>query len=105
MVSAFFAGLAGSLYAHYVNYIDPSSFNIVQSILIVSMIIIGGLGSLKGSVLGAIILILLPEILRFLHLPSYAVGGVRQVLYSILLIIILLKRPLGIIGEKNVTRD
>jgi len=99
MISAFFAGIAGSLYAHYVTYIDPTSFNILQSVLIVSIIVIGGLASLKGAIIGAIILILLPEPLRFLNIPNFIVGGIRQILYSILLIIILLKRPKGIIGE------
>lgn len=99
VISAFFAGVAGSLYAHYINFIDPTTFTILESILIISMIIIGGLASVKGSVIGAIILVLLPEPLRFLPIPSFAVGAIRQMIYAFLLIIILVKRPQGIWGE------
>ena len=63
MISAFFAGIAGSLYAHYITFIDPSSFTILESILVISMIIIGGLASVKGALIGVIILILLPLII------------------------------------------
>jgi len=63
------AGIAGSLYAHYITYIDPSSFSILEAILIFSMVIIGGIASNKGAILGAVILILLPEPLRFIGFP------------------------------------
>ncbi len=99
MISAFFAGIAGSLYAHYITFIDPSSFTILESILVISMIIIGGLASVKGALIGAIILILLPEPLRFLPLPSFTIGALRQMIYSALLILLLIKRPQGIFGE------
>ena len=99
MLSAFFAGVAGSLYAHYITFIDPSSFSILESILIISMVIVGGLASVEGSIIGAIILILLPEPLRFLPLPSFAIGALRQMIYAGLLILLLIKRPQGISGE------
>lgn len=99
MVSGFFAGIAGSLYAHYITFIDPSSFTILEAILIISMVVIGGLASVKGAVIGAVILILLPEPLRFLPLPSFAIGALRQMIYAALLVILLIKRPGGIVGE------
>lgn len=99
VISAFFAGVAGSLYAHYITFIDPSSFSLIEMVLILSMVLVGGTGSLLGSVLGAVILILLPEPLRFLPLPSSVIGGLRQALYALLLIIIVMRRPQGIIGE------
>lgn len=99
MISAFFAGIAGSLYAHYITFIDPSSFTIFESILIISMIIVGGLASIRGALVGAIILVLLPEPLRFLPLPSFAIGALRQMIYAGLLIYLLIKRPKGILGE------
>ncbi len=99
MISAFFAGIAGSLYAHYITFIDPSSFSILESILIISMVIVGGLASVEGSIIGAAILILLPEPLRFLPLPSFAIGALRQMIYAGLLILLLIKRPQGISGE------
>ena len=99
IISAFFAGVAGSLYAHYITFIDPSSFTILESILIISMVIVGGLASVEGSIIGAIILVLLPEPLRFLPLPSFAIGALRQMIYAGLLILLLIKRPQGISGE------
>jgi len=99
VVSAFFAGVAGSLYAHYITFIDPTSFSIAETILILSMVLVGGTGSLMGSVVGAALLILLPEPLRFLPLPSSLIGGLRQALYAALLIFIIMKRPQGLVGE------
>ena len=99
MISAFFAGIAGSLYAHYITFIDPSSFTIFESILIISMIIVGGLASIRGAVVGAVILVLLPELLRFLPLPSFAIGALRQMIYAGLLVFLLIKKPKGILGE------
>ncbi len=98
-VSAFFAGIAGSLYAHYITFIDPTSFSLPVLILLLSAVIIGGLGSVRGSVVGAFLLILLPEPLRFIGLPSSIVGAGRQIIYGALLLLILLKRPQGLFGE------
>jgi len=99
VISAFFAGIAGSLYAHYISFIDPSSFTVLESILIVAMVILGGLASIKGSVAGVIVFFLIQEPLRFLPLPSFAIGALRQMIYSGLLIILLIKRPQGLFGE------
>lgn len=104
LISAFFAGIAGSLMAHYIVYIAPSSFMILESIFIVSIVIVGGLASLEGSIIGAVILTLLPELLRLLPLPAYAVGALRQMIYALILILLLILRPRGIAGE-NVTRQ
>lgn len=69
-VSSTLAASAGSLYAHYITYIDPTSFTVMEPILVISMVIIGGAGSRWGPVIGAVILVTLPEALRFLGLPS-----------------------------------
>lgn len=98
-MSAFFAGIAGSLYAHYITFIDPTSFSLPVLILLLSAVIIGGLGSIRGAVAGAFLLILLPEPLRFIGLPSNLVGAGRQMIYAVLVLIILLKRPQGLFGE------
>ena len=98
-ISAFFAGIAGSLFAHYISFIDPTGFTVMESILIISMIIVGGLGSIEGSILGTIIILILPEPLRFLPLPSYAIGALRQLLYAGLLILLLIIRPRGLLGD------
>ncbi len=100
IIGAAFAGFAGSLFAHYISFIDPSSFVLGETILMLLMVVLGGMGSLEGSIVGAIILILLPEPLRFIGLPSAMVGQLRQIIYACLLIALIVKRPKGILGEK-----
>jgi branched-chain amino acid transport system permease protein len=98
-VSAGLAGAAGSIYAHYMSYIDPSSFTILESILILSMLIIGGAGSIFGSLVGATILVLLPEVLRFVGLPTATAANLRSIIYGVLVIIMIMFRPRGIVGR------
>jgi branched-chain amino acid transport system permease protein len=97
--SAFFAGIAGSLYAHYITYIDPASFTIMQLIPILCIVIIGGLASLRGTIIATIILILLPEPLRFIGFPSSIVGPMRQIIYALILLLILVYKPKGFFGK------
>ena len=99
VVGAFFAGIAGSLYAHYITFIDPSSFTVMESITILLMVVFGGMGSLRGSFVGAAILIIFPEMLRFLGMPSSIAAPMRQMIYGLLLIGLMLKRPQGILGK------
>lgn len=98
VIGAFFAGIAGSLYAHYITFIDPSSFSVMESITILLMVIFGGMGNIKGSVVGAILLVLFPELLRFIGMPSSIEAPTRQMIYGLLLVILMLKRPQGIMG-------
>ena len=102
MISAGVASIAGVLYATYITYIDPTSFTVMESILIISMVIIGGTGSLKGSVIGAIVLVALPELLRFVGLPNSIAANVRQILYGAALVGFMLWRPKGLIGEYEI---
>lgn len=97
--SAFIAGISGSLYAHYITFIDPSSFTILQLIPIVSMVIIGGMASLRGTLIATIVLALLPEPLRFIGFPSAIVGPMRQIIYALILIFILIFKPKGFYGK------
>lgn len=99
VIGAFFAGLAGSLYAHYITFIDPSSFTVMESITILLMVVFGGMGSLSGSFVGAAVLVILPELLRFMGMPSSIAAPLRQMIYGILLIVLMLKRPQGILGK------
>ncbi len=99
MIGAFFAGIAGSLYAHYITFIDPSSFTVMESIAILLMVVFGGMGSVAGSFVGAAILVIFPEILRFLGMPSSIEAPLRQMIYGLLLIILMIKRPQGILGR------
>jgi branched-chain amino acid transport system permease protein len=75
-ISSFYAGLAGSLYAHYVSYINPDAFTFGTSVDVLVMIVIGGLGNVWGSVIGAFVITLLPEYLRFMQQYYRAVFGI-----------------------------
>lgn len=98
-LSAALAAVAGSLYAHYVSYINPTSFSVMESILVLSMVIIGGAGSRWGPVIGAVVLVLLPEILRAVGLPSTVAGNLRQIIYGTLLVVMMMARPSGLVGR------
>jgi len=99
MIAAFCAGLAGSLYAHYITYIDPSTFYLDDLILVITIVIVGGLASLRGTALATFIILLVPEALRFVALPSSILGPARRIIYALILIIILLYKPRGIDGK------
>ncbi|MCX5638851.1 MAG: branched-chain amino acid ABC transporter permease [Planctomycetota bacterium] len=99
VVGAFFAGIAGSLYAHYITFIDPSSFTVMESITILLMVIFGGMGSLKGSLTGACALVFFPEMLRFIGMPSSIAAPMRQMIYGLLLVVLMIKRPQGLLGK------
>ena len=93
------AAIAGTLFAVYVSYIDPTSFTLDESIFIVTIIVIGGTGNLKGPIAGAFLLLIIPELLRFLRIPDTVAPNIRQMLYGILLIIIIRFRSRGMLGE------
>jgi branched-chain amino acid transport system permease protein len=93
-----FAGMAGALYAHYVTFIDPTSFTPMESITILLMVVLGGIGTLRGPVVGAIVIVAFPEILRFLDVPDSIAGPIRQMLYGVLLIALMMGRPQGLLG-------
>lgn len=99
IISSSLASIAGVIYASYITYIDPTSFTIMESIFIISIVIIGGAANLKGSVLGAAFLVALPELLRFVGLPNAIAANVRQILYGALLVIMMMWRPQGFLGE------
>ncbi len=99
VISAGMAAVAGSLFASYITFVDPTSFNLMESIFILAIIILGGLANLRGSILGALFLILLPEILRFVGFPTDIAAQMRQVIYGIILILLMLYRPQGLVGE------
>lgn len=98
MISSSLAGLSGVMYAHYISFIDPTSFTVMESIFIISIVIIGGAGSQLGPVLGAVVLVSLPEILRFIGLPTGQAAHVRQIIYGASLVACMLWRPQGLIG-------
>lgn len=95
-IGAFFAGIGGGLYAHYIMYMDPVSFNWLKSFDIVTYVVLGGMGSLTGSVISAGLLTLLPEVLR-------AFNDYRLIVYPIALILIMRFRPQGLLGSKELS--
>jgi branched-chain amino acid transport system permease protein len=99
VIGAGMASVAGVMYAYYISFIDPTSFTVMESIFIMSIVIVGGAGSLWGPVVGAVVLVLLPELLRFLGLPSSVAANTRQILYGGLLVMFVMCRPKGLIGE------
>lgn len=99
MAAAFFAGVAGCLFASYLTFIDPSSFSFSNLIPILVIIMIGGLGSLEGTILATILVVLLPEPLRFIGLPSSLVGAGQQIIYALILLFILAYQPKGFYGK------
>lgn len=100
-ISAAGAGIAGALYAHYTTYIDATSFMFTESVYIISLVIVGGVATTRGPLLGALLLVALPEVLRFVGFSSGADANVRQLLYGLLLIAFAMLRPRGLAG-KNV---
>ncbi len=95
-LGGFMAGVGGGLYAHFISYINPSDFGFLKSVDILSMVVLGGLGSVPGAVLGAAVLGAAPELLRFM-------AQYRMLVYGVLLVIMMVFRPNGLLGGVNVT--
>lgn len=102
MISSFFAGVAGALFANFTNYISPSSFTFLTSVNAVIMVVLGGMGSMSGSIVAAVFITVLPELLR----PLQELTGVdlRMVIYSLSLIVIMILRPAGLFGESEINQ-
>ena len=94
VLSACICAAAGALYATLIGYVDPNTFNFDVSTLILSIVILGGMGTIRGMFLGAAILIALPEVSRFLMVY-------RFVLYGVILVVMMRFRPQGILGWKS----
>ncbi|MFA7438706.1 branched-chain amino acid ABC transporter permease [Castellaniella sp.] len=91
IVSAMFAGLAGALYAHYQSFINPEIFGVAQSLDAILAVIVGGSGTIAGPMVGAFILVLLPEVLRF-------ADSFRLIIYGLILVLATIFMPRGIVG-------
>ncbi|MFQ5455636.1 MAG: branched-chain amino acid ABC transporter permease [Nitrospirota bacterium] len=98
-ISSGIAAIAGGLYAGYITYIDPTSFTLDESIFILSVVLVGGSGNFRGPIIGAILMILLPEALRFLGIPDSIAPNLRQIIYAMTLILLMRYRPQGLAGE------
>jgi branched-chain amino acid transport system permease protein len=96
VLGAFFAGVAGGLFAHFLSYLNPNSFTFLKSIEVIAMVVLGGMGSISGSVAAAITLTVMPELLR-------PVKEYRMVFYSLMLIVLMITRPGGLFGSREIS--
>ncbi len=95
-----FAGIAGGLYATFLSFIDPSSFDLDASILLLTMVVVGGARTLAGSIIGPFLLLALPQVLTLIDIPTTIAAAARQLIYGVLLIAFMLFRPQGLAGER-----
>jgi branched-chain amino acid transport system permease protein len=97
VISSMFGGIAGALFGHFTMYLHPNTFTFIKSFEIIIMIVIGGLGSIEGSILGAILITVILEVFR-------GFGPYRLVVFAITLILIMIYRPQGILGSRSLIR-
>ncbi|HVT04819.1 MAG TPA: branched-chain amino acid ABC transporter permease [Thermoanaerobaculia bacterium] len=101
VIGAFFAGVAGGLTGHYLAYLNPQMFTFVRSFEVIVMVVLGGMGSISGAILAAIILTLSLEGLRQVKEIFHLTSDPRMVIYSVLLIVLMRTRPQGLLGRKE----
>ncbi|MDX9957352.1 MAG: branched-chain amino acid ABC transporter permease [Clostridia bacterium] len=112
VISSFWAGVGGALLGHMITTIDPKMFNLILTFNILLIVVLGGNGSITGSILGAIIVTVMMEALRFLDMPmnliffkTNGLPGLRMVIFSIMLMIVVLYRQRGLMGNKEFSWD
>jgi branched-chain amino acid transport system permease protein len=98
-ISGALAGIAGSLYAPYQQFINPYDFTLFESIIIMVIVIVGGAGNLWGAVIGGFVLVSIPEVLRFIPITSIFMAQLREVIFGLALLLVVWFRPQGILGE------
>lgn len=102
-MGATFGGVAGSMFGAFQGFVSPESFSLMESVMIVAMVVLGGIGHLPGVILGAVLLSALPEVLRYVAGPLQAMTGgrldsaiLRQLLIAVAMIVVMLMRPRGL---------
>jgi branched-chain amino acid transport system permease protein len=102
-MGATFGGVSGAMFASFQNFISPESFGLMESVMIVAMVVLGGMGHIPGVVLGAVLLAALPEVLRYVASPLQALSGgridasiLRQLLIALAMIAVMMVRPKGL---------
>jgi branched-chain amino acid transport system permease protein len=98
------AGLAGGIYAYYFQYLAPEQFGIFESATILTMVVVGGMGSVSGPVVGAVLLLALPQAITFLDFPPSVMAPLQGLIYSGLVITFLFVRPQGLVGSAKAVR-
>lgn len=96
------AGIAGGLYAHYFRFLEPDQFGLLQSSAILTMVVVGGMRSTWGPVLGAVVLQILPQAITFLGLPPSVLGPMQGLLFSGLVLLFMFARPQGLIAAPSI---
>ncbi len=99
-VSSMLASVGGALYAGLISYVDPFAFTIHESIFLQALVIVGGAANIYGSVVGAAVLIVIPELLRFFDVPTAVASPIHEILYGALMILFLRFRPKGLLPER-----
>ena len=97
-IGALFAGLTGAVYASYISFVSPDSFMFIDSVTILAMVVLGGQASIPGSIIGAIILVIIPEWLRFL-------SQYRMLLYGMMMVAMMIYKPEGFWGFQHRVRN
>ena len=100
-IACLLAGIAGGLYAHYFVFVSPDQFDLIYSGAILTMVVVGGIRTIWGPVLGAVLLQILPQAINFLNLPTSVTGPLQGLLFSGLVLIFLFMRPQGILGPSR----
>ncbi len=95
------AGIAGGIYAYYYQYVSPEQFEILQSAMILTMVVVGGMGSHWGPVVGAMLLLILPQAISFLNFPLSIMAPLQGVIFSLLVILFLFLRPQGLVAPRK----
>jgi branched-chain amino acid transport system permease protein len=98
------AGVAGGLYAYYFQYISPDQFEVLQSAAILTMVVLGGMGTAFGPVVGAVLLLAIPQAITFLNLPPAIMAPMQGILFTLLVLLFLFVRPAGIMGTATKAR-
>lgn len=101
VIGAFFAGVSGGLFAHFLTYLNPQTFDFNRSFEIIIMVVLGGMGSTTGAIIAAVFLTALRELLR--PLQEITKLDLRMVIYSLMLIVLMLTRPNGFLGTKELS--
>ena len=104
VIGSVFAGLAGTLWGHYTTFISPGDFTLLETILVLLIVVLGGKGTEWGPVLGAVVLIFFQESLRFLRLPAEwtrYLAPLQQMIFGALLVLVMIFRPDGLVREKG----
>jgi branched-chain amino acid transport system permease protein len=99
VIAGAFAAVAGALFASYMTYIDPTSFDLRESIFLLAILLLGGTGNIRGPIVGAAIMVLLPELLRFIGLPDSSAPNIREIVYGLALIGLMFWRTKGLAGD------